>query len=782
MNIDLMSKEYNLSPIVCQLLEGRGIKTKEQIDDFLNPNDKCFYDPFLLKGMRSLVERIKTAMQKKEKVLIFGDYDVDGVSATAILVKYFASQDFYVDYFLPNRYVDGYGLTFATIDMLKQKFSPDLIITVDCGIACYQEVEYAKSLGIEIAVTDHHDIPEVIPKGIVVDPKLEGQGYPFKYLCGTGVAFKIVQALSGIENAKKYLGICSIATIADIVPLQDENRAIVKLGMKDFGVNLPLGIKMLFAQTKLNLNASATDIAFRLAPKINAAGRMGDASVALKLYIKNDKILLKNTIDKIEQMNIERQTLCTKVYDDAVEMLSNINISNYNSIVLFSKNWDSGILGIVASKIANEYNRPTVLFSEKDGLLKGSARSINDIDIFRAISSMKEVLETFGGHKMAAGLTIKKVNFNNFLTSLNDFIGKNYAPKDFLPTSKFDLEVDASQINLKLVKDLEVLEPCGCGNSKPIFDIKLGEGSTFATMPNHPSHITIQAKNLNIIAFNSYKYLQLLKSTTNRHIQIELQENSFKGKKSVKGIAKNISTGEIAKLKDNDFLKGIYLKQMSYSEKKKKVTLYNSQNIKDMLLQAKNDSFGWLFVCSSFNTYKSFCEISKSNNLQHFMYEIISNSGVNAVILAPDGFKNFGAYKNIIYVDSVLSEGYLGYCANLTNARLFVPKDKQVDRGIFSGLSTDRGVFAKYFKLLSNFASKQSSFVNDVDLFKNLYIMDKKITFKQFIFCLYTFVELNIFEISNELDMHCLLENKKVFKSLTLSNFYNKVAFATKVV
>ena len=291
-----MAKEYNLSPIICQLLQMRGIEDKTQLDQFLNPNESSFYDPFLLKNMDKLVDRINVAMQKKEKVLIFGDYDVDGVSATAILVKYFASKNFYVDYFLPNRYVDGYGLTFSTIDMIKQKYSPNLIITVDCGISCFEEVEYAKKLGIEIAVTDHHDIPEQTPSGIVIDPKLDGQDYPFKYLCGTGVAFKVVQALSGFENAKKYLGICAIATIADIVPLQDENRAIVKLGMKDFEKNLPVGLKMLFTQTKLSLSASATDIAFRLAPKINATGRMGDASVALKLYIKNDKILLKNTI------------------------------------------------------------------------------------------------------------------------------------------------------------------------------------------------------------------------------------------------------------------------------------------------------------------------------------------------------------------------------------------------------------------------------------------------------------------------------------------------------
>ena len=208
-----------MARLVVDLLAKRGFESEEEVDKFLNTSEKDFYDPFLLRGMDKLVKRIKKAIEKNEKVLIFGDYDVDGVSASAILIKYFASIQFYVDYFLPNRYIDGYGLTKESINFVKEKFNPSLIITVDCGISCYEEVEYAKTIGIDIVVTDHHDIPDVIPDTIVVNPKLDGQSYPFKYLCGTGVAFKVVQALSGLEVAKNYLGICAIATIADIVPL-----------------------------------------------------------------------------------------------------------------------------------------------------------------------------------------------------------------------------------------------------------------------------------------------------------------------------------------------------------------------------------------------------------------------------------------------------------------------------------------------------------------------------------------------------------------------------------
>ncbi len=783
MSIEEISKKYNISPIVCELLSSRKIESEKDLNKFLNPDDSCFYDPYKLKNMDKLVKRIRQAMTKKEKVLIFGDYDVDGVSATAILVKYFMSKDFYVDYYLPNRYIDGYGLTIDTVKMIKERFSPDLIITVDCGISCAKEVDFAKTLGIEIAVTDHHDIPDVIPSGIVVNAKLDGQEYPFKYLCGTGLAFKIVQALEGLVVAKEYLGIASIATIADIVPLLDENRAIVKIGMRDYESNLPLGVKMLFEQNKLPMNASSTDIAFRLAPKINAAGRMGDASVALNLYIKTDKILLKNTIDKLEEMNVERQALCSKVYDDAISRLENINISNYNAIVFSSPNWDSGILGIVAAKLANEFNRPTVLFSEVDGFLKGSARSVADIDIYSAISSQKEVLETFGGHKMAAGLTIKKSNFNNFLTNLNAFLSQNYSPKDFISTKNYDKELKLSQIDLKLVEDLEILEPCGCDNPKPVFDIVLPETASISTMPKHPTHITMNAENLSIIAFNSYKYLSLLRTTQNRHMQIELQENSFKGKRSVKGIVKGISTGEIVKAQDGDLLRGIYLKQLFFNEDKYKASLYFKKNLKTFIEKAKDDYFGWLFVCSTFESYNNFCKLL-DYKMSHYMFEIISNSGLNAVVLSPNSFKNFGSYKNIIFVDAILDKGYLSEVGKHTNARLFVPRDARADMKIVDGLKFDRQTFADCFRELSVFSSRQLNFNNDYELYKQLFASkepkQKNMPFKQFVFCLSVFIDLGIFEIVGDFDSFVLKENKKIFKSLDSSSVYKKVEFVQK--
>ena len=777
-----ISKKYNISPMVVDLLVSRGYDSFEKIESFLNPSEELFYDPFLLRGMHSLVKRVKKAMDTNEKVLIFGDYDVDGVSASAILIKYFSSKQFYVDYFLPNRYIDGYGLTKESILQIKEKYNPSLIITVDCGISCYEEVEYAKTLGIDIVVTDHHDIPDKIPNTIVINPKLVNQKYPYKFLCGTGVAFKVVQALSSLEEAKKYLGICAIATIADIVPLQDENRAIVKYGMANFNNNLPLGIKMLMQDNKLDTNLTATDIAFKLSPKINAAGRMGDAGVALKLYIKDDKILLKNTIENLNNLNLERQALCNKVYDDVTQKLSKINIANYNSIVLYSKDWDSGILGIVSAKVANEFNRPTILLSQVGDELKGSARSVNDIDIFSAISSLKEVLEAFGGHKMAAGLTIKTKNFKNFITSINKYLSEHYTPKDFMPYSNYDLDIKVEQVTTKFIKDLNLLEPCGCGNPKPIFNIVLEQNATAVPMQKHPNHLNISNKNLNIVAFNSYKFLPLLKNSNFKQIQMEFQLSEYKNRSYLKGIAKHITTGKIDKPKNKDVLYGEYLKQVAYlDEGTKRCDSFDKNYLTKLIAEAQQELFGTLFVCSSYESYLEFLSLTQEDkNFQHYLYEVISNSGINSVIIAPTNFNNFGAYKKIVFLDPVLSKGFVNAIANVTNAKLYIPSYKKVEKDIFKGLTVDRNVFGQYFKLLSSFASTQASFYNEIDLFKKIANQDKKLNFKQFIFCLYTFIELKIFELEDEIETQTLKENKKVISSLNNSEFYNQVSLILK--
>ncbi len=773
-----LSKEYNLSSSVIDILFARGYDTKVKIDAFLHPSEKDFHDPFLLKDMDRAVTRINKALEKNERILIFGDYDVDGVSASAILIKYFASRNFFVDYYLPNRYIDGYGLTCEVLDKVKEKYNPSLIITVDCGISCYKEIEYAKTIGIDIIVTDHHDIPEILPDTITVNAKLPNQKYPFSQLCGTGVAFKLVQALSGLEEAKKYLGICAVATIADIVPLQDENRAIVTMGLKDLENNLPLGLKMLIKDNKLNYNLSASDIAFRLSPKINAAGRMGDPTVALRLYIKEDKKVLAKTIETLNEQNQTRQALCNRVYEDAIKMIEKINISKYKAIVLYSKNWDSGILGIVSAKIAGEFNKPTILFSEVGDELKGSARSINDINICETIANIKEVVEAFGGHKMAAGLTIKTKHFGSFIKSLNESLTKNYTQDDFLSSVNYDFKLKPEEITEKLVKDLDVLEPCGCGNPKPIFMIDF-EKVNVSSMGNFPNHLNISSKNFNIVAFNSSEYSTILKNSNTQSITVELQLSEFKGKKYLKGIAKNIYTGTIAKPKNNDILYGEYILQLNQKNNNEKYyTELNKPALVKLVKEAENSKMGTLFVASTFESYSQFIE-QFDLKLNHNLFNITSHNAENSIVLAPASFEGFNLFSKIVFLDPILDKKYLNMTANNTFAKIYYVGYKRVNSSIFKGLSLDRNVFGQYYKMLSDLTKKLISFESRFDIYKHLKLLNpqaKKLCYRQFVFCLYTFVELNIFSFVEDGEYFTLSENEKVFSALNYSSFYNTIS------
>ena len=348
-----MSKIFNLDKHLVSLLYSRGIDSQDKMKRYLNPSIQHLHDPFLFEDMQSSVDLIEKHIANNSKVLIFGDYDVDGITASAILIKYFTSRGVNVSNFMPNRYEDGYGLTIATLDKIFANNKPDLIITVDCGITAIDEVEYLKQQGIDIVVTDHHEPAENLPNCLIINPKVS-KGYPFNALCGAGVALKLVQALGGINVASKYMPICAIATIADIVELLDENRAIVALGLKDLE-KLPVGLIKLMQECGINLHCKASDIAFKLAPKINASGRMGSAETSLELYLEENPAKIKKLCNKILNYNNQRQQLCDKVYTDVKQELKNKDIFRISAIVMSSNEWDSGILGIVSARKSTSY-------------------------------------------------------------------------------------------------------------------------------------------------------------------------------------------------------------------------------------------------------------------------------------------------------------------------------------------------------------------------------------------------------------------------------------------
>ena len=495
--VQLFAEKFNLSPRITDLILSRGVNTEEKFEEFLNPS--VMHNPFLLKDMSRLVERVKLAKELNDKVLIFGDYDVDGVSATAIMLKALAQFGVKADYYLPNRFIDGYGLTKAVIDKVSNEFEPNLIITVDCGISCAEEIEYAKTLGIDIAVTDHHEIPEIIPDTIVVNAKLSNQEYPFKELCGTGVAFKFAEALLGKAEAEQFLPIVAIATIVDIVPLVDENRTIVSRGLKLCDKYLPIGLKMMFKEYGISLQSpNSTSISFKIGPKLNASGRMGDASDSLKIYFETDLIKLKKYLDKIKTHNLKRQEICNNIYEDCELALSKMDLKNQRVITLASKNWDKGVLGIVCSRLVEKYHKPVFLFVQEGNMLSGSGRSINDINIHELLSSLKDILETFGGHSMAAGLSLKLENYELFSQKINSFALNSIAEDVFIPIEYYDQEVTEEEITDGFVKELMILEPFGCGNPRPKFKI-VAQNIEIVPLKRLPQHANIKIGKLNLM-------------------------------------------------------------------------------------------------------------------------------------------------------------------------------------------------------------------------------------------------------------------------------------------
>lgn len=472
--IEKISKENDLSILLSSILANRNIVEKQQVQKFLNPTRNDFHDPFLMPDMDKAVERILTAIQKNEKTIIYGDYDVDGITSITVVKKFLEQRGLKVDTYIPNRLNEGYGLNKEAIDKIY-KLGYTLIITVDCGISGIEEIDYAMSLGMEVIVTDHHEPGEEIPKCLaVVDAKRKDSKYPFNQLAGVGVVFKLIQAISmklelDAKEYLKYLDVICVGTISDIVPLIDENRVITKLGLKLIPMTKNIGLKALLNSIGYK-EINSTAISFGIAPRINACGRMGKEEKALKLFLTEDIDEAKEITEELNKYNIERQEVEKQIFKQAIEQIEN-NKKEEPCIVIGSEGWHHGIIGIVASKVTDIYFKPSILicFEGEEG--KGSGRSIPGFDLHDAIMNCNGYVEKFGGHSMAIGINVKKKNFENFKKEFQEYAQKSDI-SDIIPIIKIDNEIDIRKINIKDIQDLSLLEPYGESNKLPLFLVR----------------------------------------------------------------------------------------------------------------------------------------------------------------------------------------------------------------------------------------------------------------------------------------------------------------------
>ncbi len=534
-----ISEKFEISELLATVLVNRDITDDEDIKVFLNPTRNDFHDPYLMPDMKIAVDRIIEGIKKQEKIMIYGDYDVDGITSITVLSKFLKELGLNVGTYIPNRLDEGYGLNQEAIKQIADE-GYKLIITVDCGISGTEEVNYAYSLGMEVIITDHHEPLDELPKALaVIDCKRKDNKYPFNSLAGVGVAFKLIQAIGmklklDEKEYLKYLDIVCIGTISDIVPLIDENRVIAKLGLKLVKQTNSPAVKALLkvaGYSEINSNT----VSFGIAPRINACGRMGHERDALNLFLTENIVEANKITEKLDSYNKQRQTIEKKIFEEAISKIEKDKIDEKKTIVLGSENWHHGVIGIVASKITELYFKPSILICFEGENGKGSGRSIPGFDLHDALCKSSDYLEKYGGHEMAVGLSLKKSQFENFKAKFEK-IAEEAEIAEIMPVIKIDKEINLKDISLENIESLKLLEPFGESNKTPIFIYKnLKIDSIRALSEGKHLKLTLKDNNtiINAIGFNMGKYSEEYLIGDKVDIIGVLETNTFNGIKNV---------------------------------------------------------------------------------------------------------------------------------------------------------------------------------------------------------------------------------------------------------
>lgn len=528
--VEELARAAGITEVTAGILYARGVDTAEKVRIFLHPSEKNYLSPMLMRGMREAVQLLTRAREEEWRVAVFGDYDADGIGACAVLSRALKAFGIEPYLFVPER-GDGYGLSVSAIDRIFDDFLPDLIVTVDCGISNKNEVEYIKEQGAFVIVTDHHELPEELPDCIVVNPKIKDD-YPYDNLCGAGVAFKLAQALIG-EEAYGLADFAALSTVADSVPLLGENRDIVAEGLRRIEEHPRPAFSALLGKTG---EVTAQTLAFTLAPRINAAGRMGDARAALALFTSEDETEIFDLAARLNAYNMERQRSCDELYNQVLSEIAEEGAYG-NVIMLAGDGWNAGFIGIVAARLAEEFSRPALLFVRRGKILKGSARSIERVNIFDALKNCSEHISEFGGHAQAAGINVSEDEFGLLKKSLNDYIGAKYSREDFIPV--LYIAGECTEDFKEIARELTLLEPCGMGNRRPLFTIGAERVDAAPIRPASP-HIAMKIGGMDFVYFGGLKDLSILKSDLKKNIVFEYNVSNFKGKEYVKGFVRTV--------------------------------------------------------------------------------------------------------------------------------------------------------------------------------------------------------------------------------------------------
>ena len=546
-----LSQQLGLDSLLAKILVLRGIETVTEAKAFLSSTVEELHDPFLLPDMKKSVDRIRTAISSKERILIYGDYDCDGVTSTALLYDCLKDLTGTIDYYIPNRFTEGYGLNKGAIEKAKQ-MDVSLIITVDTGISAVEQVQFANECGIDVIVTDHHEPPERLPDAYaIINPKLSTSTYPFSLLAGVGVTFKLAQALRGNWKAH-WLEWTALGTIADLVPLKGENRIFAKLGIKQLNEKPTVGTRALIEASKLNdKTLTAGHIGFSLAPRINASGRLESASIAVELLLSNQQEEAVSIANHLSECNEERQLLVKNITEEAINQVENDQEGNQYCIVVGHEEWNAGVIGIVASKLVEKYYRPVIVcaFDQETGMAKASARSISGFHLYEALKKCEELLTQYGGHEMAAGMSFMKVHFHKFKEMINLIAKESLLEEDYIPKTSVDAVLTIPHITSERIKALEVLAPFGMGNRAPRFMIEKAHIVDKRYIGRDEEHVKLvlaqEHNRLNAIAFKQKNRMELVSSTSFPSVVGEITINEWNGPAEPQFIIQDIQVDSV---------------------------------------------------------------------------------------------------------------------------------------------------------------------------------------------------------------------------------------------
>ena len=689
-----LAAECGLHELTASILYSRGIDDAEKVKNFLHPSKEHFLSPFLMRGMRELKEEIDSVRDRDGLIAVYGDYDADGIGASAILLSALRRYGVRCVAHIPER-AEGYGMSVAALEKLIGERSPDLIVTVDCGISNREEVEYIKSRGVRVIVTDHHELPDHLPDCVVVNPKLDDD-YPYDNLCGAGVAFKIACALLG-SRAYEFLDLAAVSTVADSVPLVGENRDIVFEGLRLINRKPRRALALLLAGRKDE--TSAQTLAFTVAPRVNAAGRMGDANSALRLFTSEDEGEIYDLSCRLNAFNTERQQLCDEVYRSAREKLKEQGAFG-NIIMLSDESWNTGLVGIVAARICEEFNRPAILFVKKGDCLKGSARTIENINIYEALKACSSYIEEFGGHAQAAGVNVREENFEALKNALDAYIGETYSEEDFVPTLSV---CDAERFvpDLALAKELELLEPYGVGNKRPLFAMQAGKLSARRLKQGSP-HISVRAEGAELVWFGGESALPVLSSDLKKTLVFECGVSRFRGSESLRGIVKDMVCEDACEGGMELQLFRAALLRLKGTAPALSVTYESEESVIERIRVARAACrYGLLVVCSR-EVPQQFEQVTRG--LQRDVFRLSLQNVGNAVLVCPVQDADVSMYRDILFLDKPADFNI----ASLAGKKIVVNRELCGYNDLAS-LETSREVMGEIYRCLRGGAAGEDS-------------------------------------------------------------------------